>query len=647
MNHKFKIGVLLVGFGFSLTACNDFFDIIPMDNIITLDMTFTDRTKTDQFLTNVYSFVPDEHGQRDGCNNGTAGIWTGASSEAKFSWDFVRSNAWTMGTVDPSTDWVSKLWDQYYMGIARAGIFINNVDRCTSMDASVRKTRKAEARALRAYYYYQLLRVYGPVVLLGDNVLNADTPLSDMIKARNSVDECVDFITSEFDLAAEDLSVNNYGTAEAGRMNQGICKALKAQCLLLAASPLYNGNTDYANMKNADGKQLISQTYDATKWETARKAYKEFFDKYGDQYELVKAYTSDGKLDPWLSLRNLQVTQSLNKEMILYREVDNNGFYYELTPYHSDAPDATYKGGGGKAATQELVDLYFTDKGLPIDQDPSYNQYTGVPKMANLQTTDYKDPHNSARTLVVGANAVLKQWAHREPRFYTDITFNGDVWVRTAKAVTTWTYYNGNSGLKVAAIDCSKTGYVARKSMPDGSWKDGKHAVMLLRLAEMYLSYAEVLNECGYRDDAIAYVNMVRVRAGVPSYGNDGSVDESGNTVIPYSDTYEDVRNRIRRERAVELSFESVRYFDVHRWKVADMTVGDGWVYPTYHEGGEGGAMYGLNVAKDIPLNFYEKKSFENRVFDKKSYFFPIPQAEVRRNNLMIQNTGWTVEDTK
>src|SRR5882762_2928491 len=128
--------------------------------------------------------------------------------------------------------------------------------------------------------------MFGPVVLTGDSPIDPAASFADIQLPRNSMDECVAYITGELDKAAADLkyiSRSNYSNANAaeyGRITKGIALAFKAQTLLLAASPLYNGNTDYAALKNADGKQLISQTYDGNKWKTAASAYHDFISQF-------------------------------------------------------------------------------------------------------------------------------------------------------------------------------------------------------------------------------------------------------------------------------------------------------------------------------------------------------------------------------
>lgn len=645
MKNIYKLG--LVAMIAVLASCNDFFDTVP-GTIMDLEGTFTNKNKTTEFLTNVYNFVPDDSRERyfkDGDYGGNrGGIWTAACIEGNYSWDWHASNEWQLGNTYASSDWINNWYIDYFRAISRATIFINNVDKCEEMRESERITKKAEARALRAYYYYLLLRLYGPVPLLGDVTIGGEDPVEEMLKPRNTVDECVEYIVTEFDKAAAEGLPNKASGSEQGRMDRGICKALKAQVLLYAASPLFNGNTDMASLVNTDGTQLFSQTEDQQKWVKARDAYKAFFDEFvPGQYDLYRTQF-DGKHDPYESYRIASAGFDLTSEQVFFRMVDHGDRNYEITPCHKHVDNGAVKGGMGLSTTQQIVDLHFTNKGLRIDEDPDYKEYTGVPGPEYYGwPEDYNDPVNPERNYFLkNENKILKQWVNREPRFYVNITFNGSTWINdqtTWGKITTEVNYNGNSGYAQSGWDTPYGGYSLRKSAPKTN--TGKHFVPILRIGGMYLAYAETLSACGDYEGAMKYVNLIRNRAGVAEYGT--GTDSNGYQRIAYPADRTEVDKRIRRERLIEMAFEWNHFFDVRRWKVADMAKGDGWIYPTWHEGGEGGKMVGMDYHKDPP-EFFEKVSFETRVFDKKHYFLPIPDADVRRNPLMVQNPGWQAE---
>ena len=655
MKKIIKSSILALTLSFGLVGC-DFFEEMPGVQL-DLDDTFSNYSKTEQFLNNIYSYAADDNtGERfyTSYADRYGGIWMAGSIEANWSWDWHNSHKWNLSQTSPSSDYVTFWYDHFYQGINKASIFIQRVDGNPELSETEKKVWKAQARGMRALYYFHLFRLYGPIVILGEEPVDTGAELSSLLRARSTVDECVKFMTEEFDAAAKDLPAR-YTGVNYGRIDAGACKAYKAKILLYAASPFYNGNTDLASVKNTDGTNLFPQEEDASKWETAKAAFEDFFNEYGANYALHEVYTG-GKYDPYESYRQVTTGCELtSKENIFIREVWHGELNYAVTPYHNGYRNGYgIDGGLGLGTSQEMVDLFFTDKGLRIDDDPDYEDY-------GLNTTpsaeyygwdeDYNDPVVPTRNYFKqNTNLTLKQWANREPRFYVCVTYNGSTWLNTettAGEVTTELYYNGNSGNAVASHDCPYTGYGMRKTARSskGAGRDN-HFSCNLRLAEMYLGYAETLSATSDFDGAMEYVNKVRARAGIPEYGE--GKDGNGYDRISYPKNRTDGDNRIRRERMVELCFESARFFDVRRWKIANGESdvngqGDGWVYPTYHTGGEGGDLHGLDYRSDPP-QFFQKVVMQTRTFEPRHYLMPIPDAEVRRNPLMVQNYDWNAE---
>jgi len=626
-------------------GCNDFFDKIPGVQY-DLESTFTSRVKTEQYLNNVYSYVRDI--TRESNPDQMGGMFTAGSLESGITFMDKPSWDWNLGTTYASSGWTKMWFVDYYRAIAKASTFIQQVDKCLEATLIERARWKAEARALRALFYFELFRIYGPIPIIGEEAMPTDANLSELLRERNSVDECVAYIADEFDKAADAELLAQQKGSGLGRMDKAACKAFKAKLLLYAASDLYNGNADYASIKNADGKQLFPLQYDASKWEKARLAYEDFFNHYGNMYKLQEVFTANNKLDHYESCRvaSSGFKPESNQEVIFLKLVSHYTYRYVTTPKHAGINQGEIQGGIGLFATQEMVDMFFTDKGLRIDDDLNYPQYAGVPA-ANLYGAKSDYVVNGRQYFKQGAE-VLNQWMNREPRFYVNITFNGATWLNTgtnAGLVTTEFNYSGNSGRQKNEHDSPNTGYSVRKGASASGETNDNHYSNILRLADMYLGYAETLSEGNNPDysKALEYVNKIRYRAGVPEYGS--GQDNNGFTRIAVPLTKQEVRNRIRRERLVELAFEWNHFFDVRRWKVADKD-GDGWVYPSYHRGGEGGAMHGLNMAKNVP-QFFEKVVVENRVFQKKHYFMPIPHEDILRNPKLVQNLDWNVQVAK
>ncbi|UOB18451.1 RagB/SusD family nutrient uptake outer membrane protein [Abyssalbus ytuae] len=585
-------------------SCNDdFFDQVP-DDRLTFEETFSKKTTVEMYLTAVYNHVPSNFDQRYSASNSVPA--TGGSDEGEYVWSFHLGNYFNIGDWNPTTGHVNTLWSNFYQAIRSASTFMLNVNKCQDCTPTDIEKFTAEARVLRAFYYYNLIRLYGPVLIMPETPVEADADLDALGLRRNTLDECVNYIISELDKGIEVLSKYTQGKDEIGRMDDPFAMAIKEKTLLFYASPLFNGNSDYATLVNAEGEPLIPQNYDVNKWKMAADVAKEFINTYVPHtFDLYKEYDENGTYDPYLSCRNVMF-ENLNEEMIFARLRGGNSHFYECTPYHLGYPSEV-RGGGGLSPTQEMVDAYFMANGRSIDDPLSGYQETGF--------KDYQAPFDFE------SRSTFNQWVGREPRFYVGITYNNSLWIdRTYGDVITTTWYAGNSGKQAGANDYPPTGYIIRKFLPPQHWKDaqGSTNIPYLRLAEIYLDYAEALNEYDPGNpDILKYLNLIRERAGIAEYGED----------LPVPSGQEEMREAIWKERRVELAFESVRYFDVRRWKIAEEVLA--------------GPFHSMDINAKEEENFYNKIVFEQRIFSKNHYLWPIPQDELNSNPELIQNTGW------
>jgi len=600
MKRVFLILAAVMALG--VTSCKKYLDQVP-DDVLTIDDIFKSKTNTDNFLANLYYLLPNEHEQRF-TGNENSGAWYAASDESKYTWSFNYTNDMNVGAWASTDDEVSTYWTNYYKAIRNASYFIQNIDNANAVEvnAGLKKQYKAEARALRAMFYFFLVRTYGPVIMLGETPIDINASADELKLKRAPMDTCISFIVSELDKAAADLGAAIPGGKEYGRITSGVAKAYKAEALLLAASPLFNGNTDYANFKNpGESDPLIAQTYDATKWEKAATAAQEFITTYvPSQYSLFKVADNDPFIAAYKSCRDVMTTE-WNSEWIYARANSGSYMRYDRTPFHAGLP-ADEHGAGANGATQTMVDAYFMANGLPITAAGSGYAATGF--------SSFQAPFDDE------ARSTYNQWTNREPRFYVGITYNNSFWLYQTGSdpIVTNMEFNGNSGRGQSTSDVSPTGYIVRK---DVAANDNSRGALLLRLANIYLDYAEALNESNPASaDILKYLNLIRERAGVPQYG----------TSIPVPASQSDMREAIRAERRVELAFESVRYFDTRRWKIAEAT--------------NNGPIYGMDMTKS-GTDFYKKTVIETRIFKQKDYLFPIPNKQILINSNLVQNPGW------
>lgn len=582
-------GVLLV------SGCSKYLDQVPNDRI-TIDEVFRKKGPTEQYLANVYSYVDDESDQWN------TFPWIGNSDEGDITWSKYTIYSLNIGNISAGNALFEK-WNQYYNGIRSATYFIRHIDENIEIRSlngqGMIDQYKAEARCLRAYYYFLLMRQYGPVVLMGDTLLAPDAVAADMQIPRSSFDECVNYVSNELDQAAAVLPLvpSNNGQSsdlQYGRMTKGIALAIKSRLLLYAASPQYNGNTEMAGFKSQDGQPFISQSYDKEKWKKAADAAKAVMDL--GQYSLYK----DPGGDVQKSLQGI-FFQAWNSEQIFVRKSNN------LPNWDVNSMPRQAGGWCGVGATQEQVDAYFMKDGKSIKESSLYSE------------TGFTD---------VNGVSVYNMYLNREPRFYTDITYNNSIFQGgNMKSPAPISFFvSGPNGKNGHPTDWTKTGYLIRKNVgpqtnagSGGTGQKQERPIILFRLAEIYLNYAEALNEYSPGNpDIVHYVNLIRARAGIPMYGE-------GADALPVPGSQAEMRARIRAERRVELAFECHRWFDIRRWKIVADVMGD---------------MHGMNINKE-GNDFYKRVVASSHLFRPAYYWFPISQYEMDRARLMVQNPGW------
>lgn len=575
------------------TSCKKYLDQVPNDRI-TIEQVFQKKGPSEQYLANVYSYVDDVS---DSWNNYP---WLGNADEVDITWSKYTIYNLNIGNISAGNAIFDK-WNHYYDGIRSATYFINHIDGNAEILAlngqQLIDQYKAEARFLRAYYYFLLMEQYGPVVLVGETEIPADASSESMQLPRSPYDDCVNYVSSELDKAAAVLpklpSVNGQvSDLQYGHATIGMALAVKSRLLLYAASPLYNGNTDYANFKGKDGKQLINQAFDVQKWKKAADAAKAVIDL--GVYNLYK----DPSGDPLKSYEGV-FFQPWNTEQIFDRK--DNG----LTNFDINSIPRQAGGWNGVGVTQEQVDAYFMADGRTIKESSVYSEI-GFTTVNGVQ--------------------VYNMYINREPRFYASVTYNNSIFQggkMTAPAAISF-FASGPNGKNGQPTDWTKTGYLIRKNI--GTLTNPLTGVnqtrpeVIFRLGEIYLNYAEALNEYAPGDaDIVKYLNLIRDRAGIPQY-------DAGTGALPVPPNQSDMRTRIWQERRVELAFESLRWFDIRRWKIAPQVMGD---------------MHGMDINKDDDT-FYKRVVASSHLFrPTASYWFPISQYDMDRSKLVVQNPGW------
>lgn len=586
---------------------DDYFDTQP-DNLLSIDEIFSNRGQTERWWAGLFSQIPDMWNQPYG------GFYYSVSTDELDASNHNNPPIHS-GALNASTTPVNHA--PLYERIRLASIFLERVDENKEIleqenGITIIRHYKGEAQFLRAYYYWQLMKQVGPVVILP---LKPGTPDSDYQIPRSSWDESVEFILSEIAEAKQNLPDEYYlqGTVildgtQVGRINKIIASALESQILLYHASPLYNGNTEMGDFTNLDGKELINPNYDPERWSKAAKAAKaaiEIAEENGKK--LYQEENNDPFHAAYLSVRNL-FWSGWQSEGIWMRPSTNTWDWEKRTAPRS-TPGTAFS---YQAPVQRLVDDYRMMNGNQIKESSIYNENT----YSNEDTQYY----------VKGTNSM---YMNREARFYANITFNGAKNPGASKSgehnSRVEFFSTGSSGKRGTPRDWSTTGYTARKNIhPTFSITPQirvNRPAMLIRLAELYLNYVEALNESDPgHPDIIKYLNRIRERAGLPG--------------LPSGLDQDKMREEIRLERRIELAFEGHRFFDVRRWMI-----------PNKAGSNQGGAFYGMNIDEG---NYLSDDSFHQRTvafirapWQRRYYFMPYGQNEMDRNKKLVNFPGY------
>lgn len=541
---------------------DSFLDRAPASNLDE-EKVFSVYSNAERFQADIYANVRARFNVAGDYNPAPL---SSASDESDSQMGYQATTKFNVGDYDGEDNNIAL----NYEGIRKANLFLSKKDIIPFPNDEKRNKLLGETYFLRAFFFNEVIKRFGGMPIMDESSLLF--PGDDLSKARDSYKDCVNFILADLEKAIEMLPASLPET-EYGRATKGAALALKSRVLLYAASPLW---------QNEMGENLWAKAAEAAK------AVIELKDENGSfAYELY-GNSADDYENMFFRRR-----ESGNKEVIFAKQASPVGF--SAAEIFVWAPTGGKLGGlGSVCPTQNFVNL-FEKKG------PDGKYYPISDSRANY---DPQDPYTD-----------------RDPRFYKTVLYNGVTWQDETLDLT----YDENeelSGLHRKNKGYTRTGYYVRKYLPeevkDKSTNTAYHNWVFFRLAEMYLNYAEAINEAedspANRTLALAAVNKIRNRVGM--------------TDLPSDLNQQQLRERIWNERAIELSFEEHRWWDARRWlKATD------WF---------GGPMYEMEIRKDDQGNLtYEEKAFFNRVYQSYMNLYPIPVAELRKNSLYTQNPGW------
>ena len=471
-------------------------------------------------------------------------------------------------------------WGTNYGGIRKTNVFLANVNEGNVPIPSLRGRYIAEAKILRAHYYFDLIKNFGGVPIIDKDITRE---IDHAQIKRASFDECVKFIVKDCDeaIAEPALPFRTVEVPEQGRMTKAVAYFIKASALLFNASPLWNPENS------------------AVKWQAATAAAKQAVDALASNgYQLFNDYEGffitrpDKSGNPTDKETILEAIDTWGYQGQEYRSFGSIAYLMQMIPtFPSEKP--------GNCPSQELIDSYeMADGSIPI---------------LGYSDADHLNPIINPASGYDDQNPYVK----RDPRFYKTVWYNGAYFgVVSDKPVYIESFLGGKHGIS-GIKQRSPTGYYTRKYIDPKMRNNSSSKTLwrIYRLGELYLTLAEAENEAN-GPTAIAYnaVNTVRTRAGMPN--------------LPAGLTKEQFRDRIRRERRVEMAIEENRFYDIRRWnimtEVSKVKTGMEWTKK------EDGTLKNRRIVSVRPKNY-----------DAKWLLLPIPLGETIRMPLVQQNPGW------
>ncbi|MBD5275307.1 MAG: RagB/SusD family nutrient uptake outer membrane protein [Bacteroides sp.] len=642
---KFLRYSLLIA-SFAICGGCSYLDIVP-DGVATLEMAFNNKANAERYLSTCYSYIP-EYGHQStnpGIGSGNE-TWFYAMEGGYFS------NKSTFGIargLQNANSPLCNFWDgdnggkSMFQAIRACNTMLENLsDRTRIPDLEIyERTRwTAEAKALKAYFHYYLLQLYGPIPIIDENLEINASPEAVRVK-REKVDDVVNYIVTLLDEAIPDLPLNiQKETSELGRLTRPAAMGLKAKILLLAASPLFNGNNSYANFRDTDDQPFFNQAYSVEKWAMAADASKEAIKCALEAGVKLYDFNTEESMElpePFCYTMNVRgaVTSRYNCELVwgigksatydlqTLSMARTERWHTQMEPFVKSL----------LSATLSTAESFYTKNGVPMSEDKEW-----------IESGQYVDRY-STRTATEEEGMYIKPGYttaklnfDREPRFYGSLGFDGSSWYGNGRREVDNMYYLEAKRGQLAGrrtISCYNiTGYFPKKllnyrsEVPEtGSHIFEEYPFPIIRLADLYLMYAESLNEASsgnVPEDVYNSLDLIRRRSGLEG------VRESWSKYSVYPDkpnTQSGMRDIIRMERGSELVLEANRYFDIRRWKLADTEFNK--------------VIQGWNIEAESTEEYYTVTNIYQMHFSQKDYFWPIKHNNILVNSNLIQNVGW------
>lgn len=669
--HKLLFGGLVaVAAAAGVSSCTDeiavgseFLDKAPSGGT-TKDSVFHNAEYTRQFVAGIYSLQYYGIPYRSSNDSPlSASYWKGKLDaltdiyHLHFSGSMLYGSYYS-GSLTASTDGpiYGFTTENFWELIRSAYMLLENIDGVPGMEQSEKDRLSAECKCLIASTYFNMFKCYGGLPIVTGTFSGLDGSYS---LPRASVDRTVRFMTGLLDEASSVLPWAYTGTAaqtETGRWTRAAAMALKCKIFQFAASPLFNSDQPYyGGSTEAERDSLVWYgSYRQDLWDSCRTACRQFFNEVAaNGYYRMVMPTANTQEAYRYAFRYGYVNQA-SPEVVYSVRVTNSTHdskYQGYTLMYGRNERYAY------TPTAEYVEMFPWRDGTPFDWHT--DSVAG-----RLDTMFVKGDR------VEGLQDLQNRVLTRDPRLYETVYVNG------VPQQTNWTDGNATGDICenwVGGTDANQqpateqgffaTGF-ANKKYVVGSCYDRQFPQWdVIRMSDMYLTYAEALLQADNDfDGALRYIDLVRSRVGMRGLvecNPDKNLTGNKNALL----------EELLRERACELGFENERYFDLIRYKRADIfekhlhglriwrmqtdpTTGVRDTVTTMWTNGD------KRTSADDPTapGFYEPTDFEyerfpfnddwvrlawTSGFDAKWYLFPFPQTEINKGYGLIQNPGW------
>lgn len=632
----------LIALVLSNTSCSNYLDIVP-EGTPSMDNAFSNRINSFKYLHTCYSYLPmfDHPSNSLGFLAGDE-HWLLPEGQSLIQ-TRLNITAWRIGRgAQNSNSPYYNYWDggnqgtNLWRGIRDCNIFLENISKPHDIEEYERDRWIAEVKFLKAYYHFFLFQLYGPIPITDIN-MDVDAGIDAVRRYRDPADEVVKYVSDLLDEATPNLPLKiTNEIEELGRITQPIAKAVKAQLLLLAASPLFNGNPDYANVKDNRGRNIFPAEYDANKWRLAADAALDAINVAKEaQHDLYYFRNIMNISDATRKLLDIgeSVTDKWNKEIIWGSTRNQTGDLQVLSMAK------TSKGTAGAAVsvlspTMTVVEQFYSSNGVPISEDKGV--FWSMNYNHRYELTTIPDKGNNIYYLQVGEKTVNLH-LNREPRFYASLAFDrgtrfpAGALDDTPKNLEQYKFRAQEYSGLMNSENHSITGYLNKKVcssktvLTNNNLNAHAYSFPIIRLADVYLMYAEALNESLSTpdDEVYKYIDLVRARAGLEG------VKDSWNKYSKYPNkpnTREGMREIIQMERLNELACEGKRFWDMRRWKKE---------LP--------GSVYGWNEHGKSAEDFYKLTEVDTRRsrYTYKDFLWPISIDAIQKDPNLVQNPGW------